>query len=91
MATCDPQTLANESACFVCLSELQLQQVQTELLCEILQAGGTGGQSCFLCGDTDPVDSPSCDCALYLKKVSPQDEPEMFYWEGSQWIKFISQ
>ncbi len=44
MATsCDPNDLAALARCFKCLPGATLQEVQTFLLCQILNNGGTGG------------------------------------------------
>lgn len=87
VATCDVQSLMNEAACFDCLDLRQLSVLQTQLLCEILQAGGAGGQSCIVCGDTDPVADPNCTCALGYNRSTGS----FWYWDDSlgQWVQLI--
>lgn len=65
MADCSPQSLLEDASCFACHTDGELMIIQTQLLCEILQAGGGGGNSCLLCGVVDPVADPDCDCAIY--------------------------
>jgi len=43
MATCNYQSLLNNAACFNCLSPGEQDILELQLLCEILNAGGTGG------------------------------------------------
>ena len=43
MADCDPNTLAEASKCFGCLSVKQLSAILAYLLCQIEQNGGGGG------------------------------------------------
>lgn len=43
MATCDPQALLNAANCFDCLTNQQLEQVQVQMLCDILNTGLAGG------------------------------------------------
>jgi len=43
MATCNFQSLLANAACFNCLSPGQWEILELQLLCEILNAGGTGG------------------------------------------------
>ena len=44
---CTPETLLNAAKCFACLSEKQLAAINSYLLCQILNAGGTAGGSSF--------------------------------------------
>jgi len=90
MADCSVQSLLTSSNCFGCLTIPQLYIIQTQLLCEILHAGGGGGQSCLTCSiDTDPVDPPLCDCAIHYRK----DISKFWYWDaetaGGTWFPFI--
>lgn len=86
MATCDASELMLAARCFDCLNPHQIDIIQTQLLCEILQSGG-GGTSCLLCGDTDPVDTPPCDCATYYNKVAGS----FWVWDSdsSTWFALI--
>lgn len=43
MATCDPQALLNAANCFDCLTPLQLEQVQVQMLCDLVNGGLAGG------------------------------------------------
>lgn len=88
MASCDPNDLLQEAQCFTCLTQHQLLSVQTQLLCEILNSGGSPGAVCLLCGLDDPVDAPSCDCAIYYRS----DTGHFWFWDsiGAAWIKFIN-
>lgn len=67
MASCDPQELLDASKCFECLTPGQLAVIQTQLLCELVNAGGASGETCLYCGTDDPVDDPTCECALYYR------------------------
>lgn len=90
MAECDVAALMQDAKCFDCLTQHQMEMLQTQLLCEILQSGGGGGASCLLCGTEDPEDAPLCDCAIYFKRT-PDGNGEFWYWDSdmAQWIKFI--
>lgn len=43
MASCDVTTLLSEANCYNCLTNRQLQLIQTSLLCNIFAEGGGGG------------------------------------------------
>lgn len=82
----DISALLAEAKCFQCLSDRELQYVQSQLLCNI-DAGGTGGSGCMLCGIVDPTTAPDCDCALYYNTVTSS----LWYWDGAQaqWFPLI--
>ena len=87
MADCSTSTLLQSFGCCTNLSIWQLEAIQAQLLCEILHAGGGGGQSCLTCSiNTDPVDEPTCDCAMHYRK----DNSTIWYWDGEamQWFLF---
>jgi hypothetical protein len=80
MASCDASSLL-QSACnnkLECLENRQVWIVIAQLLCEILIAGGGSGNSCITCGTTDPVDPPTCDCAIHYRT----DTGSFFVWTG---------
>lgn len=52
MATCDPQALLNAANCFDCLTNQQLEQVQVQMLCDIVNGGLAGGPFVRISGDT---------------------------------------
>lgn len=81
--TCDAATLAEAAKCFCGLSMRQLAEIQVELLCEILNAGGGGGQSCILSGVVDPTTAPPCSAALYYRS----DTFVVWLWDdvGGAW------
>jgi hypothetical protein len=85
LADCSVPSLLESANCFGCLTIPQLYIIQTQLLCEILHAGGGAGQSCLLCGDVDPTDDPNCDCAIYYRK----DTQQFWDWDGATWQPFI--
>ena len=87
MASCDVQSLLTDGKCFSCLTPVQLQVITTQLLCEILGAGGTAAGSCLVCGDVDPTDAPSCDCALAYNRLTGG----FWYWDATlaQWVPLI--
>lgn len=70
MARCNVQSLLNDANCFSCLGQKELDVIQTQLMCEIVIAGGVGGQSCNKCGDVDPTEDPNCDCATYYNNLT---------------------
>ena len=80
----DVGALLREAACFQCLSELQLQYVLGQLLVNIRDKPGSG---CIVCGLSDPVEAPDCDCALAYNRVTSA----LFYWDSVlvQWIPLI--
>lgn len=81
MAQCDAKSLL-QSACnsgIACLDEQKLAIVTAQLVCEILQAGGGGGGSCIVCGDTDPVADPDCDCAFGYNRLTGAE----FIWDDT--------
>lgn len=82
----DIGALLAEAKCFQCLSDRELQYVQSQLLCNI-EAGGTGGSGCMLCGLVDPTETPDCDCALYYNTVTSS----LWYWDGTaaSWYPLI--
>lgn len=51
MATCDPQALLNAANCFDCLTPLQLEQVQVQMLCDLVNGGLAGGPFVRISGD----------------------------------------
>lgn len=88
MAATDVQSLLTAGKCFEHLPVAQVLGIQTQLLCEILQAGGVSANSCLVCGDTDPVADPACDCALGYNRLTGA----FFMWDDSQtaWLPLIS-
>jgi hypothetical protein len=52
---CTPETLLNAAACFQCLSEKQLAAINSYLLCQILNTGGTGGGGSSFSGSGAPT------------------------------------
>jgi hypothetical protein len=52
---CTPETLLNAAKCFACLSEKQLAAINSFLLCQILNAGGTGGGGSSFSGSGAPT------------------------------------
>lgn len=52
MATCDPQALLNSANCFDCLTNQQLEQVQVQMLCDLVNGGLAGGPFVRISGDT---------------------------------------
>ena len=86
MASCDPQELLEAGACFAGLDRAQLNVIQTQLLCEILHSG-SGGESCLYCGNSDPVGTPACECALAYNKLTGS----FFYWDAdtTAWVQLV--
>ena len=88
MAACDAQTLLNDGKCFQCLTPFQLAMVRTQLLCEILNVGSSG-TGCVLCSAaSDPVDAPTCDCALFYRR----DNANMWFWDPDdvEWVPMMA-
>lgn len=89
MADCSVSTLLEQAKCFAgCASPAQLMMIQTQLLCEILAAGGGGGGgSGVTCLDaSDPVDPPITGCGIAYRK----DNGSIFIWDGSTWVLRIA-
>ena len=84
MAACDPQTLLADGKCFIGLPSKQILAIQTQLLCEILQGGGTG-ETCIIClpGDTAPAATAPCDCSIAYNMLG-----QFWFWNNlsSQWF-----
>ncbi len=74
--SCDPNDLAAAARCFKCLSGATLEEVQTYLLCQILNIGGAGGggggSGQVLQGNGAPVAPPptASSPALYSDLIS---------------------
>lgn len=87
MATCDPQSLMDSAACLACLTPNDHQIIQTQLLCELVEAGGVGGRTCVVCGNTDPVDDPACACALGYNRATGS----LWFWDdtAAAWKQLI--
>ena len=75
MAQCDVNSLMQDAKCFGCLTPDQRETLIVQLLCEILTAGGGSGNSCLTCGAFDPVDPPTCECAIHYNTTT-----------GSMWV-----
>lgn len=90
MAQCDIQALINSGACYIDLSPEVRDSIQTQLLCDIREAIGSGQQTCLLCGTEDPTETPSCDCALYYKRL-PDGNQELWFWDvdTASWVQSI--
>lgn len=84
MASCDVATLLASARCFEgCTTPTQLMLIQTQLLCEILNNGGTPGGSGVTCLDaSDPVDPPAGNCGIAYRK----DTGSIWIWDGTSWI-----
>jgi hypothetical protein len=82
MADTSPQSLMDAAKCFGCLSPSQIAAIQTQLLCELLNAGGGGGTgaACIFSGAIDPVGAPAGGCtnALYTNTATSA----FFYWDN---------
>ena len=90
LMACDVKSLMAESTCFLCAEPRQLAAIQTNLLCLILAAasGGGGLGANVLCGDSDPVNDPLVDCALYYNTLKGW----LWNWDdaNSKWTPLIS-
>ena len=88
MASCDLQTLIAQSNCFACLLPGQAMAVRLQLLCEILQGGGSSGQTCLVrvADSGSPTVASTCDAAIAYNA-----QGQFWYWQPltSQWIPFI--
>lgn len=63
---CDVNTLLSEGKCFQCLSPLQSQLVELQLLCQIYAASGKGSGTQVFRGTGSPEGSVSHDgAAIY--------------------------
>lgn len=52
---CEPNTLLDSARCFQCLSQKELQQVVTYLLCQILSNGSSGSAGLSGAGSPEGV------------------------------------
>ena len=77
LATCCPTSMTGP----------QLTGILSELMACLAESGASGGSGCLLCGTTDPVDAPSCDCAKYYRT----DTGEEWNWNDSTstWDKVL--
>lgn len=74
---------------FTCLDTKQAQAVELQLLCEILQGGGTG-TTCLLDGIGPPVVAGPCPFSLYREGPGPNFG--LWIWDGvSAWSNAIAQ
>lgn len=87
MANCDVNDLLDDARCFECLTFEQMMAVSLQLECEILHAGGGGGSSCIICDTVDPVDEPTCTCAIAYNITNGG----MWYWNDvtTAWVQLI--
>ena len=79
MANCSVDSLLSDAACFACLDEGERSIVRTQLMCEILQAGGGTGSVCIRCGSGPPAFDPNCDCAFYYDPATGEE----WLWDES--------
>lgn len=88
MADCDPSTWLASTGRMSDSSRHDLLRMILGVLCEILQAGGIGGNSCITCGTSDPVADPDCTCAFYYRT----DTGAEWIWDdgGSQWLQILA-
>lgn len=80
------QALLAEANCLTCLVPMGL--VPALMIQAIRLIPSSGGQSCLTCSvDTDPVDPPTCSCAIHYRK----DISKFWYWDAEQvtWFPFI--
>lgn len=61
MATCSAQDLLTAGKCFDCLTKKELQIVIAQLLCEIVEGGGTGGGVGAVMRGSGPPIAPPVD------------------------------
>ena len=78
MATCNVNSLMSSASCFLCLTPNQMMAIQTQLLCEILQGGGSG-ETCIVCLDDDltPVDPGPCECSICYNQIG-----QFWFWNN---------
>lgn len=84
---CDPKPLLAASKCFSCLTPVQMQQVQTYLLCQLLNSLASGGASGVTCGTSNPTTPPNGPCGVYVKQNGVQSG--IWVWDGTQWQQLI--
>jgi hypothetical protein len=81
---CTPETLLKAAACFQCLSEKQLAAINSYLLCQILNTGGTGGGGSSFSGSGAPTTQvPSGNSGTYYdytNNVNYQWNPVTMTW-----------
>jgi hypothetical protein len=87
VADLSPQALMNQVSCYACLSPGQWQLLSLAMLSLLVQAGGTGGGSCLLCGTVNPTTAPSCTCAIYYNRATGG----FWDWDSdlNQWVQFL--
>jgi hypothetical protein len=78
MAVCDVNSLMQDAKCFMCLDPKQMLAVQTQLLCELLQGGGTSS-TCITClaGAGVPTDPAPCPCSIAYNATG-----QFWFWDS---------
>ncbi len=86
---CDPETLANDSRCFACeIPEGYVGATILNVLCQLNQK--SLGATCLVCGTGDPVDTPPCDCSLYVGTGATTGVPTLWFSnDGVNWHPLI--
>lgn len=77
---CDVNTLLEQARCFQCLSNKELQQVVTYLLCQI-STGSGGNVGAITVGHGAPTSTPTTDAAIYFD----EDTGTQYNWFAGAW------
>jgi hypothetical protein len=81
---CTPGDLLNLASCFNCLSQPQLEAIQTYLLCQIQTNGGSSGQQVFSGNGPPGIQVPANNAGIYYdytNKLTYNWNPTLPGWE----------
>jgi hypothetical protein len=75
---CTPETLLEGAKCLLCMTEKQLIASLVYVLC---QSGGGSSGGGVSCGASDPVDTPTTTCAVYINTTTGR----IWWYYTGQW------
>lgn len=91
VASCDPQTVLENGACWGCIAGdlRQVNMAKLQLLCDIkaLLAGEGGSSGIVSAGDVDPALAPVGSVGFYYNRVAGS----FWSWDSTlgAWVKLI--
>lgn len=77
--SCDPKDLMESAKCIRTIPQGMRDAVVIYLLCQIAEAGGTGGGSCLVCigSAASPPNPATCDCS-----IAYNDQDQFWFWDS---------